>query len=1081
MKRTLSSIAAAALVLGTVAPAAFAQSTSNPYTDISGNFAEQQIIQLTNAGYIHGFSDGTYRPTDPLSRGQLLSYFLLSMESATGVKPVAEAQYFADVPPHNWAFNFVGAAEEAGWINPYWIGVRPGYNFNENYQASFGDAASFFVAAMEKAGMLTTAQMNGMAPLAWARANGLFQNIPNGNSTVYMTRADAAMFLTNAIAWTKGQLLPTGATVTVTGGTSMAPNTNEMLGVSVKDAQGNAITLPSTASVSYSTDSSNAAIVNGNELVVTAPGTVNVVATVDGIQSQPFTVTVYGPMAAVKLSAATTSPVANGVYSDAVTLTAVDANGNTVANYNGTATVTMSGSGVSFANGTNGTQASDAVLSTTSSTYSSSPTYNVTFTNGVGTINVISGTTPGLTSTLTATYTPANSTTTQTGTLNLTTVPQVATALKVTSEQKYVSANTPTNANFDVEVVDQTGNPMLSGTYPFNVSVTGPATYSGTSTGVFFANGSTSPTPATITATSEQGVTGTITVTASGSGLTSGSATTQAVIAQAPVKLQATSATGSNTFVQGPGNSLTYNLTAVDANGYPATWPSSDTFTVYVTNSSGGVASNVYVNGTGEPSSGAGVGLGTNQMITLTDPSTTTADAGNYTVTIKDQNGNVWASFPVVETGAAASKLSLSAASQYVSESNPSTTVSAQLTDTFGNPASLAGIPVTFTVSGNMVGGGTFTGGTNTITAYTNASGVATATLTMQPYVGEQYTINASANNSGATYTASPVNVTVEPTVATQVQVQMGQGSPTGPSYVTAGQTVSGYVYVKDQYGNPVSAPQSVTLSVTGGLNITDINGAAPSANTTGTASPYSATTVNGSVYFSGMATTAGAVTVQATDTSISPNVSGSGQVFVNAGTTMGGYAFFNANGQEITSSNELAAAANTPVEVWLKPVDPEGNPIVSNEAGIATFSDGGMGGQFRVNSSSAASQTSYAVPAGTVAIPVWYVNSATGTNGATPLYDLSTTSIMATGFPSSGATVTGTTYYSYSATVTGSAGATIDPSLITVPGYTLGTAPANMGYTVTAASGGGYTVTIYNSSNTLSTPPTVNYNGTAF
>ncbi len=1078
MKRTLTGIASAALLLSTLTPAAFAATVNDTtYSDISGSFAAQAITTLTADGYIHGFSNGTYRPTDPVTRGQFLAYFMKAMESVTGVKPVAQQQYFADIPPGNWAFNFVGAAEAAKWINPYWMGVRPGYNFNENYHASRGDAAALFVSAMVAAGKLQMSDLNGMSPLKYAYSIGLFSGLPSTEDQIYMNRADAAVVLDNIIQWTKGQLLPTGAVVSVKGAsTNLGPNSNEALTVSAATASGQAITLPAGAQVTWSVDNQNG-FINGTgttaNLVVTQPGTYNVTATVDGVQSKPFTVNVYGNVANIKLSAAQSNLVANGVSTDVITATAVDANGNTVGNYNGTATVTVSGSGANIIapGSTSPAQASDIANGSTSGTYT------LTFTNGVATFNAQAGTTPGLTETYSASLTPPGATTAVSASTTVTTVAQVASALKVSSVtgSTYVSANQASPFSFNVEVVDQNGQPMLTGTYPYNISVTGAGTYSGSATGVFFGNGTTTPPPSTVTVNSEQGVQGTITVNVSAQGLTSGSGTVKAVIAQQPVKFTVASPSGSS-LAEGSTTPLTFDLTPVDVNGYPATYPSADTFTAYVTNSSGAAATNIEVNGAATPSAGTGVALASGATsLNILDATNAGANAGTYTVTIKDQNGNVWATFPVTVTAGSLSTYSLSSSAAYVSESSPTVTLTAQLQDAYGNNVAQAGVPIAFSVSGNLAGTGTINGAASPVTVDTNANGQATATLTMQPYAGEVYTVSSSTTQSGVS-SPSSIAVSVEPTVASTASVTLQDANTGSNILATAGDTVTGTVYLKDQYGNPVDVPQTVTLTVNGGLSI-NTSSLTNGASTTSTASPYTITVPNGYFSFQATATTAGAASVSATDSSVSPAPTGSGTITVNANVNnMAGWAFFNAQGQEITSTNELAVAANTPTEVFLRPVDGEGNalPAASN-GGFVTFSDGSTG-QFRVGSNVAASASSVFEPVGTVEIPVWYVNSTAGS------YDLSAASNLIVQPAKTSATVTNSVYqYAGSVTVpTQFVG--FSAGNVTVTGYMYNSnaaaaaAPTAGQFIVTpSTTAGKYDVTIWSSSNAAA--PTISYN----
>ncbi|MCI0183402.1 invasin domain 3-containing protein [Sulfoacidibacillus ferrooxidans] len=266
MKRTLSSIAAAALVLGTVAPAAFAATSSTTYTDLGGySWAANDINSLTSQGYIHGFSNGQFRPGDLVTRGQFLAYFMNAMKDVTGVGPSYSGTYFKDVQPGNWAYEYVGAAQKAGWIKPYWINVRVGGNFDENYQASRGDAASFFVAAMEKAGVISST--HGMTPLTYANSIGLFKGIPSGQNGIYFNRAAAAVVLQNMINFVNGgstaqQSMASKVTLSLSSSSINANGTStDTVTATVVDANGNPV---SGATVNFASSNISAATVQSS-------------------------------------------------------------------------------------------------------------------------------------------------------------------------------------------------------------------------------------------------------------------------------------------------------------------------------------------------------------------------------------------------------------------------------------------------------------------------------------------------------------------------------------------------------------------------------------------------------------------------------------------------------------------------------------------------------------------------------------------------------------------------------------------------------------------------------------------------
>ncbi|MHB1611114.1 MAG: beta strand repeat-containing protein, partial [Sulfobacillus sp.] len=633
----------------------------------------------------------------------------------------------------------------------------------------------------------------------------------------------------------------------------------------------------------------------------------------------------YGSAASVKLSPSSSTLVADGQATDTVTATVVDSNGNTVADYNGTLQVSYA----------TGSPAGSQFYVNGAGAGMTTQTVNVT--NGVATFQLVADTVPGLADTLdTAALTPTGGTAASVtyGTTTVTTVPQVATAVKVTAASPKIEVNTSTGDTVSAEVVDQNGVPMLTGSYSLTFNATGPGQFAdgtaGPETTVFTGNGSaTNPIMATETIYSETGVAGTINVSAASSGLQSGSAAITAAVAGNASTVSLSDATPS--FAEGStGTTLTAAVT--DANGTPVL-TTDPTVQVAITQN-GVAASNITVNGATNSTATYSVPVttvnGASQASIVLADTNAAADAGTYTVTVSSPSGASQTltaqTFTVTETAAAASKIVTTGAAAQVAEANPTTTVTAQVEDQYGNKVAQAGVPVSFSVTGNGSGTATVNGSSTSTTPVvvdTNAQGVASATVTMQPYAGETYDVSAWVpSTSGYTLSpnslsgATPVPVTVESTIAAAAKVTLTD-STGSTTTTTAGHTVSGTIQFTDQYGNPVAA-QSGTITVTGGL--TGLTGTGITA--TGTANQYAFTEGSAtSLSFTATAGTEGTATVSATDTTVSPNSTGQASIYVNPGAQTG-YAFFNSQGQLINATNELTVAANTPTEVWLKPVD---------------------------------------------------------------------------------------------------------------------------------------------------------------
>jgi hypothetical protein len=173
-------------------------------------------------------------------------------------------------------------------------------------------------------------------------------------------------------------------------------------------------------------------------------------------------------------------------------------------------------------------------------------------------------------------------------------------------------------------------------------------------------------------------------------------------------------------------------------------------------------------------------------------------------------------------------------------------TATATVTDQFGNPVS--GDSVAFTSSGSQSIGSATAG---------SSLGTYQATITSSTTVG-QYKITATDSSvSPSVSGTAPLTQTVGP--AALVSVALGPESAVGDGTFTSTATAT----VTDAFGNPVSG-DSVAFTSSGGQSIGPVNaGSSPGA--------YQTTVTS---------TTAGSFTITATDSSVSPSVSGTATYF---------------------------------------------------------------------------------------------------------------------------------------------------------------------------------------------------------
>jgi adhesin/invasin len=239
----------------------------------------------------------------------------------------------------------------------------------------------------------------------------------------------------------------------------------------------------------------------------------------------------------------------------------------------------------------------------------------------------------------------------------------------------------------------------------------------------------------------------------------------------------------------------------------------------------------------------------------VTGPTSTTnasgiAAAGNWTLGTTPGTNTLTATSaglsgsPVTFTATgllgAAAKYAVTS-SNYSPAAGANVTISAQLTDQYGNPVATSGITVTW----SKVGTG---GSLSTATSTTNGSGIATVTLTTGTTAGVAYTVTAT---DGSSRTGTTPTITTVAGAASKYVVTASTYAPVAGSQVTV------WAQLTDQYGNAVaSGGISVTWSKTGG-------GGSFSSNPTATNSSGLAT-----VTFTTAAVKGRTYSIKATDTS---------------------------------------------------------------------------------------------------------------------------------------------------------------------------------------------------------------------
>ena len=115
-KRLLTCLLAFALTLTMTALPASAAT----FPDIASHWAKSYIEEMTDAGMFKGYEDGTFKPDQAITRSEFTAMIARFSEVSGGDKT------FSDVPVENWAYMYITSAAAKGWITGYTDGTfRP--------------------------------------------------------------------------------------------------------------------------------------------------------------------------------------------------------------------------------------------------------------------------------------------------------------------------------------------------------------------------------------------------------------------------------------------------------------------------------------------------------------------------------------------------------------------------------------------------------------------------------------------------------------------------------------------------------------------------------------------------------------------------------------------------------------------------------------------------------------------------------------------------------------------------------------------------------------------------------------------
>lgn len=224
MKKVLSIVLSIAMVVCLAPTMAFAATTSASssaaYSDIEGTACEGAVNVLTALKVVDGFTDGTYKPEQTVTRAQMAKLVV----TALGVADYATAKTskYTDMGSATWAIPYVEYASNLNIVN----GVGNA-KFNPNGTVTYEQAATMIVRALGYTDQCK--EMNGTWPAIYvqkAMALGIFEDVVNGGANG-ANRGDIAIMLFNAIDLPEVYADGDGATQYKSGSTTFTGNDNK--------------------------------------------------------------------------------------------------------------------------------------------------------------------------------------------------------------------------------------------------------------------------------------------------------------------------------------------------------------------------------------------------------------------------------------------------------------------------------------------------------------------------------------------------------------------------------------------------------------------------------------------------------------------------------------------------------------------------------------------------------------------------------------------------------------------------------------------------------------------------------------
>ena len=161
------------------------------FPDVNGTKYEVAVTKLSNAGIIDGFTDGTFKPDNSVTRAQFCKLLVTALElKRTNYAPVP----FTDINDSQWFYNDVKIAIDNGIIVGYSDGT-----FRPNDDVKYSEMITMIIRAMKRENQIANKSNWPSAYENYASAYGLLSNVSYANIKFPATRGEVSVALYNMV------------------------------------------------------------------------------------------------------------------------------------------------------------------------------------------------------------------------------------------------------------------------------------------------------------------------------------------------------------------------------------------------------------------------------------------------------------------------------------------------------------------------------------------------------------------------------------------------------------------------------------------------------------------------------------------------------------------------------------------------------------------------------------------------------------------------------------------------------------------------------------------------------------------